>query len=53
MIIELTSHDFEALLNGIAPRHLRLVQDSAIAPPEVLTMLNRLAVILNLVCKGR
>ncbi|MBY3345332.1 GNAT family N-acetyltransferase [Rhizobium laguerreae] len=43
MIIELTSHDFEALLKDIAPRHLRLVQDSAIAPPEVLAMLNRLA----------
>lgn len=43
MIIELTTRDFEALLKGIAPRHLRLVQDSAIAPPEILEMLNRLA----------
>ncbi|MBY2932440.1 GNAT family N-acetyltransferase [Rhizobium leguminosarum] len=43
MIIELTTRDFEALLKGIAPRNLRLVQDSAIAPPEILEMLNRLA----------
>ncbi|MGO7631786.1 GNAT family N-acetyltransferase, partial [Rhizobium ruizarguesonis] len=43
MIIELTSHDFEELLKGLAPRHLRLVQDSAIAPHEVLEMLSRLA----------
>ncbi|MGO7155118.1 GNAT family N-acetyltransferase [Rhizobium leguminosarum] len=43
MIIELTSHDFDALLKGIAPAHLRPVQDSAIAPPEVLAMLSRLA----------
>ncbi|TAX37166.1 GNAT family N-acetyltransferase [Rhizobium leguminosarum] len=43
MIIELTTSDFEALLKRIAPRHLRLVQDSAIAPPEILEMLNRLA----------
>ncbi|MBY5334073.1 GNAT family N-acetyltransferase [Rhizobium leguminosarum] len=43
MIIELISSDFDALLKGIAPRHVHLVQDSAIAPPEVLAMLNRLA----------
>ncbi|MGO7074685.1 GNAT family N-acetyltransferase [Rhizobium johnstonii] len=43
MIIELTSHDFEAVLKGMAPHHLRLVQDSAIAPPDVLAMLSRLA----------
>ncbi|MGO6815589.1 N-acetyltransferase [Rhizobium leguminosarum] len=43
MIIELTSHDFEALLKGIAPGQPRLVQDSAIAPPEILAMLSRLA----------
>lgn len=43
MIIELTSSDFEALLQGSAPDNLRLVPDSAIAPPEVLEMLNRLA----------
>ncbi|MGO8037406.1 GNAT family N-acetyltransferase [Rhizobium leguminosarum] len=43
MIIELISSDFEALLKGIAPHHLRLVQDSAIAPPEILEMLSRLA----------
>jgi RimJ/RimL family protein N-acetyltransferase len=43
MIIELTTRAFEALLKGIAPRNLRLVQDSAIAPPEILEMLNRLA----------
>ncbi|GGE08479.1 MULTISPECIES: GNAT family N-acetyltransferase [Rhizobium] len=47
MIIELTTHDFEALLKGIAPRHLRLVPDSAIAPPEILGMLNRLATEIN------
>jgi len=47
MIIELTTHDFEALLKGIAPRHLRLVPDSAIAPPEILEMLNRLATEIN------
>ncbi|MDV4155994.1 GNAT family N-acetyltransferase [Rhizobium brockwellii] len=43
MIIELMSHDFEALLKGVAPGQLRLVQDSAIAPPEILAMLSRLA----------
>ncbi|TAU86200.1 N-acetyltransferase [Rhizobium leguminosarum] len=43
MIIELTSHDLEALLKGIAPGQPRLVQDSAIAPPEILAMLSRLA----------
>lgn len=43
MIIELISSDFDALLKGTAPRNLRRVQDSAIAPPEVLAMLNRLA----------
>jgi RimJ/RimL family protein N-acetyltransferase len=43
MLIELTGSDFDALLNGIAPRNLRLVPDSAIAPPDVLEMLARLA----------
>jgi RimJ/RimL family protein N-acetyltransferase len=43
MIIELTGSDFNAMLEGIAPRNLRLVQDSAIAPPDVLAMLSRLA----------
>jgi hypothetical protein len=33
MIIELTFHDFEALLKGIAPRHLRL---SKTAPLRLL-----------------
>ncbi|NNG69726.1 GNAT family N-acetyltransferase [Rhizobium laguerreae] len=43
MIVELISSEFDALLKGTAPRNLYLVQDSAIAPPEVLAMLNRLA----------
>ncbi|RUM27365.1 N-acetyltransferase [Rhizobium vallis] len=43
MIIELTTRDFEALLKGIAPANLRLIEDSAIAPPEVLEMLSRLS----------
>ncbi|MDE8759317.1 MULTISPECIES: GNAT family N-acetyltransferase [Rhizobium] len=43
MIIELTPIDFDALLKGSAPLDLRLVPDSAIAPPEVLEMLSRLA----------
>ncbi|MBY5443006.1 GNAT family N-acetyltransferase [Rhizobium leguminosarum] len=43
MIIELIFSDFDALLKGTAPRNLHRVQDSAIAPPEVLAMLNRLA----------
>ena len=43
MLIELTGSDFDALLKGIAPRNLRLVPDSAIAPPDVLEMLARLA----------
>jgi RimJ/RimL family protein N-acetyltransferase len=43
MIIELTAYDFAALLNGAAPAHTRLVSDSAIARPEVLEMLARIA----------
>lgn len=43
MIIEATAYDFAALLQGVAPRNLRLVPDSAIAPPEVLQMLADLA----------
>lgn len=43
MIIEATENDFHALLNGRAPQGLRLVPDSAIAPPEVLKMLGDLA----------
>lgn len=43
MIIELTERDFNALLDGIAPGNLRLVPDSALAPPEVLDMLRTLA----------
>jgi len=43
MIIEATDHDFATLLQGVAPRNLRLVPDSAIAPPEVLQMLADLA----------
>lgn len=44
MIIELTAHDFAALLNGTAPADTRLVSDSAIAPPEVLEMLVKIAI---------
>lgn len=43
MIIELTVNDFAALLNGAAPADTCLVSDSAIAPPEVLQMLARIA----------
>jgi RimJ/RimL family protein N-acetyltransferase len=43
MIIEATANDFDALLKGAAPRNLRLVPDSAIAPSEVLHMLADLA----------
>ncbi|WP_439500484.1 GNAT family N-acetyltransferase [Aminobacter ciceronei] len=43
MIIEATAHDFAVLLRGAAPNDLRLVPDSAIAPPEVLQMLADLA----------
>ena len=43
MIIEATASDFEALLKGRAPRNLRLVSDSPIAPPDVLEMLSDLA----------
>ena len=43
MIIEATASDFEALLKGRAPRKLRLVSDSPIAPPDVLEMLSNLA----------
>ncbi|MBX5205682.1 GNAT family protein [Rhizobium sp. NZLR1] len=43
MIIELTAYDFDALLNGAAPADTRLVPDSAIAPPDVLEMLARIA----------
>ncbi|MBP2446869.1 GNAT family N-acetyltransferase [Rhizobium leguminosarum] len=43
MIVELTADDFAVLLKGFAPRNLRLVPDSAIAPPEVLEMLARIA----------
>src|SRR5690349_10061088 len=43
MIIEATASDFEALLTGIAPRDLRLVSDSLLAPTDVLKMLADLA----------
>ncbi|OHV22403.1 N-acetyltransferase [Rhizobium sp. RMa-01] len=43
MIVELTADDFAILLKGFAPQNLRLVPDSAIAPPEVLEMLARIA----------
>lgn len=43
MIIEATAHDFDALLEGTAPRNLRPVADSAIASPDVLRMLADLA----------
>ena len=43
MIIEATANDFASILAGEAPRDLRLVSDSAIAPPEVLQMLSDLA----------
>ena len=43
MIIEATASDFEALRKGLAPRNLRLVSDSPIAPPDVLEMLSKLA----------
>ncbi|WHO72394.1 GNAT family N-acetyltransferase [Rhizobium sp. BT03] len=43
MIVELTADDFATLLKGFAPQNLRLVPDSAIAPPEVLEMLARIA----------
>ena len=43
MIIEATQSDFDALLHGLAPRNLRLVKDSLIAPPGVLEMLSELA----------
>ncbi|ANM09669.1 MULTISPECIES: GNAT family N-acetyltransferase [unclassified Rhizobium] len=43
MIVELTADDFAILLKGFAPRNLRLVPDSAIAPPEVLEMLAGIA----------
>ncbi|ANK84827.1 MULTISPECIES: GNAT family N-acetyltransferase [unclassified Rhizobium] len=43
MIIELTTHDFNALLKGFAPVNTRLISDCAIAPPEVLEMLARIA----------
>lgn len=43
MIIELNATDYDAILKGIAPGDLRLVPDSAIAPPEVLEMLAGLA----------
>lgn len=43
MIIEATESDFDALLSGIAPRRLRLVPDSPIAPADVLQMLADLA----------
>lgn len=42
MIISLTSSAFDALANGIVPSDLRLLQDSAIAPREVLRMLSDL-----------
>lgn len=44
VIIELTAHDFAALLKGAAPGDTRLVPDSAIAPPEVLEMLASIAI---------
>ncbi|OWV88229.1 acetyltransferase [Rhizobium sp. N122] len=43
MIVELTADDFAILLKGFAPQNLRLVPDSAIAPPEVLEMLAGIA----------
>lgn len=43
MIIELNAADYDAILKGIAPGGLRLVPDSAIAPPDVLEMLAGLA----------
>ncbi|MBM3091840.1 GNAT family N-acetyltransferase [Ensifer sp. T173] len=42
MIILLTPGDFEALAEGVAPSGLRLVEDSVIAPQEVLRMLSDL-----------
>lgn len=43
IIIEATASDFEALLNNQAPRDLKLVEESEIAPVEVLQMLSNLA----------
>lgn len=42
MIIETTAEDHSAITAGRAPRNLRL-SDAAIAPPEVLSMLERVA----------
>jgi RimJ/RimL family protein N-acetyltransferase len=43
MIVEATASDFASLLRDEAPRNFRLDPDSAIAPPEVLRMLEKLA----------
>jgi hypothetical protein len=43
MIIQANAADFAALLSSRAPRGLRLVPDSVIAPLEVLQMLGDLA----------
>lgn len=43
MLIEATADHFALLLKGEAPDGLRLVADSVIAPPEVLSMLADLA----------
>jgi len=43
VIIEATATDFAALLAGKAPRNLFLVNDSELAPPEILAMLAGLA----------
>ncbi len=42
MIISLTSSAFDALADGVVPSGLRFMQDSAIAPREVLRMLSDL-----------
>ena len=43
MIVPATSADFAALISGQPPAPWRLVDDSAISPPEVLQMLSDLA----------
>lgn len=42
MIVSLTSRAFDALADGVAPSGLHFVQDSIIAPREVLRMLSDL-----------